>query len=110
MNRKYSIITNLVKKEKISQETASKAISLAEESGMPSLYHLINDCCVSPDAVSEELNNCDSGQCICPKCDGAGFMLFGKGDGSCHLCEQAGVVSKAVAFGWLDKNKCIPGF
>ena len=110
MSKKYAVITSLVDQGKLSGEVAEKAISLSLQSGKPSLFHLINDRSVNPDDVTKELSRQGDGECVCPKCDGAGSMSSGKGDGECYLCKRKGVVSTEVAFGWLDNNQCIPGF
>ncbi len=111
MDRKYTVIESLVGQGKVSNEVAEEAIALSRKSGKPSLFHMINDCSVNPDDVTQVLLNMqEDGKCICPKCDGAGSMPFGKGDGECYLCNQAGVVPIEVAFGWLNNNQCIPGF
>ena len=110
MDKTYTVINSLIAQGKMSEAVGAKAISLAEESGMPSLFHLINDCSVDPQDVAALLRQSETGRCVCPKCDGAGSMQFGKGDGNCFLCEEAGEVTIEVAFGWLDQNRCIPGF
>lgn len=112
MKKQYTVLNRLVDQGVLSAEVAEQAIALSLKSGKPSLFHLINDCGGDPEDVAELLNRMgeEEGSCLCPKCDGSGSMLFGKGDGSCHLCERQGRVSLTVAFQWLDNNRCIPGF
>lgn len=112
MEKRYTVIETLVEQGNLSTELAERAISTSRKSGKPSLFHLINECDGSPDDVAGVLQQMgqQDGNCLCPKCDGSGTMLFGKGDGSCHLCKQQGSVPLVVAFQWLDNNRCIPGF
>ncbi len=110
MNRTYPVINGLLEQNRISAEVAEQVIEDSRQSGKPSLFHLINEHAVDPASVTEILRRSGEEQCVCPKCDGAGEMSPEKGDGECFLCKRAGLVTLEEALGWLNQNRCIPGF